>query len=168
MILANAVIALLFALANYVYAYFGAWPHETIWNPFWLTFYTPNADDVGAQQPNFSLYFFFILLLVNVYFLIRLGRNRSVQAKNSSQRMILANALMVLFFVVCNLIYVFSGKDVYWDPLLLTSFTPGILDLDLKLPNFSFYFFWVLLLINIYFIIALGRKASRLSEKQEH
>ena len=82
--------------------------------------------------------------------------------------MILANALMVLFFVVCNLIYVFSGKDVYWDPLLLTSFTPGILDLDLKLPNFSFYFFWVLLLINIYFIIALGRKASRLSEKQEH
>ena len=75
MIIANIVLAVLFVLANIVYAYLGNTPpHSTIWTPFWLTFYTPGVDDVGVKEPNFSFYFFWAILLINIYFLISLSR----------------------------------------------------------------------------------------------
>lgn len=74
MIAVDIILAVLFVLANLVYAYLGnASPHITLWTPFWLTFYTPGADDVGAKEPNFSFYLFWAALAINIYFLISLG-----------------------------------------------------------------------------------------------
>jgi hypothetical protein len=72
--------------------------------------------------------------------------------------MILVNALLGFLFVACNLAYAFSGKDVYWSPLWLTSYTPGIFDLGTVLPNFSFYLFWVLLAVNGFFLYRVRKK----------
>jgi len=40
------------------------------------------ADYVGAQEPNFSFHFFWVLLIVNVVFLIRIQRSNP---KNKEQ-----------------------------------------------------------------------------------
>jgi hypothetical protein len=79
MILVNAVLGTSFGIANLIYAYFGnTSPHQTLWSPLWLTFHNAQAaatiGDIGAQTPNFSFYFFWALLLINVYFLFKLGR----------------------------------------------------------------------------------------------
>jgi hypothetical protein len=74
--------------------------------------------------------------------------------------MLLVNAFLGLLFVACNLAYVFSGKDVYWSPLWLTSYTPGIFDLGTILPNFSFYLFWVLLAFNGFFLYRVRQKTK--------
>jgi hypothetical protein len=80
MILINFLLGFFFIVANLVYDYFGNAPsHHAVWSPLWLTFYNYQAaatiGDVGAQEPNFSFYFFWALLFVNVYFLFRLQRS---------------------------------------------------------------------------------------------
>ncbi len=81
MILVNALIGFFFIVSNFAYDYFGNMvPHHTLWSPLWLTWYNYQIpDDVGAQQPNFSFYFFWVLLLVNVYFIVRLQKNRETK-----------------------------------------------------------------------------------------
>ena len=79
MILVNAFLGFLFVVSNLIYDYFGNMPsHHALWSPLWLTFYNYQAaatiGDFGVQEPNFSFYFFWALLLTNVYFLIKLGR----------------------------------------------------------------------------------------------
>jgi len=76
MVLVNVLLGFLFIIANLVYDYFGNAPsHHAVWSPLWLTFYNYQVvGDVGAQEPNFSFYFFWTLLLVNVYFLFRLQK----------------------------------------------------------------------------------------------
>jgi|GEM_PF-3621278 hypothetical protein len=75
MITVDIVLACLFIIANLIYAYLGNTPpHNTLWTPFWLTFYTPGVDDVGSKEPNFGFYLFWAVLLINIYFLISLGR----------------------------------------------------------------------------------------------
>ena len=80
MILANGLLGIAFAAANLIYAHFGnTSPHETTWTPLWLTFFNAEyvktiGPDFGLTVPNFSFYFFLALLLVNVFFLIKLGR----------------------------------------------------------------------------------------------
>ena len=78
MILANVVLAASFLICNYVYFYFinrfdG---HAALWSPLWLTF--TNVDEIrtvghtiGVPEPNFSFYFFWVLMAANVYFLFR-------------------------------------------------------------------------------------------------
>ena len=86
MILVNSILGLSFVGANLIYDYFGNMPsHHTLWSPIWLTFYNTQAlatiGDVGAQVPNFSFYFFWVLLFINIYFLLRLGRKKSYPPK---------------------------------------------------------------------------------------
>ncbi len=77
------------------------------------------------------------------------------------------NALLGFLFVACNLTYVFSGKDVYWSPLWLTSYTRSVIDLGTVLPNFSFYLFWVLLAVNGFFIYRVRQKIKILDIKSK-
>jgi hypothetical protein len=85
MIFVNILLGFLFIVLNYVYYYFanrfeglGA-----LWSPLWLTFYNFKAaatiGDFGAQEPNFSFYFFWALLLINVYFIIVLQRGKETK-----------------------------------------------------------------------------------------
>ncbi len=81
MILVDILLVFLFVVSNLIYLYFGSLrPTDILWSPLYLTFYNSQAaatiGDVGAQEPNFSFYFFWALLLVNVYFLIVLGKKR--------------------------------------------------------------------------------------------
>jgi hypothetical protein len=80
MILVNALLGSFFLVSNYIYYYFANRfeGHGVLWSPLWLTFrnfQVPN--DMGALEPNFSFYFFWALLLINIYFLIVLGRKRT-------------------------------------------------------------------------------------------
>jgi hypothetical protein len=86
MILVNVLLGFLFIMANLVYDYFGNAPsHHAVWSPLWLTFYNYQAattfGDIGVQEPNFSFYFFWTLLFVNVYFLFRLQRGNDYRDK---------------------------------------------------------------------------------------
>jgi hypothetical protein len=82
MLLANAIIGILFLLTNYVYYYFAVHfdGHSVIWNPLWLTYYNAKeaaelGHTLGVSEPNFSFYFFWIVVAVNVYFLYRLQKS---------------------------------------------------------------------------------------------
>lgn len=79
MLAVNAVLGVAFVAANLIYVYFaGLHPTTIIWSPLLLTWYNPQAaatiGDFGSPEANFSFYFFWTLLLVNVYFLVLLGR----------------------------------------------------------------------------------------------
>ena len=84
MILANIILGLLFIASNFVFDYFGNMPsHHALWSPMWLTFYNyvfaAQFGDIGAQIPNFSFYFFWASIAVNLYFIIKLGRGRETK-----------------------------------------------------------------------------------------
>lgn len=82
MVLANALLGLLFVVANLIYDYFGNMPsHHALWSPLWLTFSNYRVvGDVGVPEPNFSFYFFWALLLINVYFIVRLQRSKETRS----------------------------------------------------------------------------------------
>jgi hypothetical protein len=76
--------------------------------------------------------------------------------------MILVNVFLSLLFVSFNFIYsslATGGHNAVWSPLWLTFYnalaaaTFG--DLGLREPNFSFYFFWISTITNVYFIFRL-------------
>jgi hypothetical protein len=84
MIFVNVLLGFFFVVFNLIYDYFGNMPsHHALWSPLWLTFYNYRAaaeiGDIGAQEPNFSFYFFWALLLVNVYFIVRLQRSKETK-----------------------------------------------------------------------------------------
>jgi hypothetical protein len=86
MILVDVLLGFFFIVSNLIYDYFGNMPsHNALWSPLWLTFYNynPITDDVGVREPNFSFYFFWALLLVNVYFIIRLQRSKDTKQNPS-------------------------------------------------------------------------------------
>ena len=82
-IIVNVVLGLLFVVANFVFDYFANAPyHHALWSPLWLTFYNYQAaatiGDIGVQEPNFSFYFFWILMIVNIYFILRLQKKKQM------------------------------------------------------------------------------------------
>jgi hypothetical protein len=84
MILVNALMGSLFIVFNIIYDYFANMPtNHALWSPLWLRFYNyviaAQFGDVGVQEPNFSFYFFWTLLLINVYFIIRLQRSKETK-----------------------------------------------------------------------------------------
>jgi hypothetical protein len=86
-IINNVILGFSFVVSNLIYSYFGNMPsHQTLWNPLWLTFYNvgPAADDTGAREPNFSFYFFWVLLIVNLYFIIKLSSESKIQIQTNS------------------------------------------------------------------------------------
>ena len=87
MILVNVLLGISFIVSNLFYAYFASIrPTDILWSPLWLTFYNAQAaatiGDVGHPEPNFGFYFFWALMLVNVYFLIALGRQKNNLSQN--------------------------------------------------------------------------------------
>jgi hypothetical protein len=80
MIIADVLLGIIFIVINLTYAYFGIKPmHNVVWSPLWLTFYniSPAADDVGSMEPNFSFYYFWLILAINIYFLIKLNKTNN-------------------------------------------------------------------------------------------
>ena len=82
MILANIILSLLFVALNFAFGYFANLPSiHAQWNPLWLTYYNFDylaqmGGEIVAPIPNFSFYFFWISIAVNLYFIIKLGRNK--------------------------------------------------------------------------------------------
>jgi hypothetical protein len=84
MIFVDVLLGFFFVVSNLVYNYFGNMPfHEALWSPLWLTFYNTGVFEIGAQEPNFSFYFFWALLLVNIYFIVRLQRSKETKQNPS-------------------------------------------------------------------------------------
>ena len=84
MIYVNVLLGFFFVVSNLVYDYFGNMQsHYALWSPLWMTFYNSNIVDLGAQEPNFSFYFFWALLLINVYFIVRLQRSKETKQTSS-------------------------------------------------------------------------------------
>jgi hypothetical protein len=85
MIFVNILLGLLFIASNLIYDYFGNMPsHHAIWSPLWLTFYNYQfaetiGGEIGVLEPNFSFYFFWVLMAVNVYFIVRLQRSKETK-----------------------------------------------------------------------------------------
>ncbi len=77
--------------------------------------------------------------------------------------MILANIVMGAVCVVLNWAYYLYGYEpghaVQWTPLWLRFYNyqlPGG-DIGITIPNFTFYLFWAVVAMNIYFIVDLRR-----------
>lgn len=84
MLFVNIILGLLFVAVNLIFVYFiNLRPTVVYWNPLWLTFYNPEAlrtiGDLGSQQPNFSFYFFWVLMIVNVYFIYILQKSEETK-----------------------------------------------------------------------------------------
>jgi hypothetical protein len=83
MILVNALLGFLFIAMNLIYVFGRGRPSDILWSPLWLTFYDSQAlrtiGDLGLQIPNFSFYFFWISIIINVYFLYRLQRSKETK-----------------------------------------------------------------------------------------
>jgi hypothetical protein len=82
MILVNVLLGFFFVVFNLIYDNMPS--HYALWSPLWLTFLNSMkvaqfGMDIGLQEPNFSFYFFWAVLLVNVYFIVRLGRSKETK-----------------------------------------------------------------------------------------
>lgn len=81
----NAILGLLFVVSNFVFGYFANLPDiHALWNPLWLTYYNFDylaqmGGEIVAPIPNFSFYFFWASIAVNLYFIIKLGRNKETK-----------------------------------------------------------------------------------------
>ncbi len=78
-IITNVILGLLFIVSNFVFDYFGNMPsHHVLWSPLWLHFYNyvtaAQIGDFGVQEPNFSFYFFWASIAVNLYFILRMSK----------------------------------------------------------------------------------------------
>jgi D-alanyl-lipoteichoic acid acyltransferase DltB (MBOAT superfamily) len=85
-IIINVILSLLFVVSNFVFDYFANMPsHHALWSPLWLTFYNYQAaatiGDIGVPEPNFSFYFFWASIAINLYSILKL----STEAKKQSQ-----------------------------------------------------------------------------------
>jgi len=84
-ILVNVLLCGLFVVCNFVFGYFANLPSiHAQWNPLWLTYYNFDylaqmGGEIVAPIPNFSFYFFWISIAVNLYFIIKLGRSREAE-----------------------------------------------------------------------------------------
>ena len=81
MIFANILLGLLFLVVNYIYYYFATnfEGHGVLWSPLWLTYYNFRIESLGSPEPNFSFYFFWILMIVNVYFIYSLQKSKETK-----------------------------------------------------------------------------------------
>ena len=81
MIFVNVLLGFFFVAFDLIYNYFGNMPsHHALWSPLWLTFYNYQIpDSLGVPEPNFSFYFFWALLFVNFYFIVRLQRSKETK-----------------------------------------------------------------------------------------
>ncbi len=78
MILVNIILALVYVSLNLAYYFYGyRVGHAVQWTPLWLRFYNyQSLTDIGIQIPNFTFYLFWIVIAVNLYFIIKLERSK--------------------------------------------------------------------------------------------
>ncbi len=78
MILVNIILALICVVLNWAYYLYGYQPgHAVQWTPLWLRFYNyQSLTDIGVQIPNFTFYLFWVVIAVNLYFIIKLTRSK--------------------------------------------------------------------------------------------
>ena len=81
---------------------------------------------------------------------------------------IVVNVILSLLFVVSNFAFAYFNKPpdkiIMWSPLQLNLYDIQALmagGLVVGVPNFSFYFFWASVAINLYFIVKLSREARQ-------
>jgi hypothetical protein len=80
MILVNILLSLLFIAFNFMYNSLVTGDIRAIWSPLSITFYNVRSfGDVGLAYPNFAFYFFLVLMIVNVYFILRLQRSKETK-----------------------------------------------------------------------------------------
>jgi hypothetical protein len=163
MILVNVLLGFLFVACNLAYVLSGK---DVYWSNLWLRSYTPGILDLGTILPNFGFYLFWVLLAVNGFFLYRIRQKMEIpHIQSKFKTMLFINGLLSFLFVVFNFIYYYFGNrvltNIVWSPLWLTFYNRQVAaqlgDVGLTLPNFSFYFFWILLAVNVYFLFRLHR-----------
>jgi hypothetical protein len=79
--------------------------------------------------------------------------------------MLLVNVSLGVAFLATNLLYDYFGNKgvgaVSWSPLTLTFYNDQLAmtmgDVGFPIFNFSFYFFWVVLIVNIIFLFKLDK-----------
>jgi|WetSurSiteA1Bulk_404760.scaffolds.fasta_scaffold219338_2 hypothetical protein len=80
MIFVNILLGLLFVAFNFMYSNLATGEHRGLWGSLWITFYNIHSvGDIGVQYPNFAFYFFWVLMIVNVYFVYRLQRSKETK-----------------------------------------------------------------------------------------
>lgn len=89
MILVNVVLGLLYVVSNFIFGYFANLPSIIAqWSPLWLTFYNYDyiaefGGEIVAPIPNFSFYFFWVSIAVNLYFIVKLGRSKETKQNST-------------------------------------------------------------------------------------
>jgi hypothetical protein len=85
MIFVNVILGLIFIAINLIINYFGSIrPTDILWSPLWLTFYNARIEDsLGALEPNFIFYFFWVPIIVNVYFIYLLQKSNKTNPTSS-------------------------------------------------------------------------------------
>jgi hypothetical protein len=163
LILVNVLLGFLFVACNLAYVFSGK---DVYWSTLWLRSYTPGILDLGTILPNFGFYLFWVLLAVNGFFLYRIRQKMEIpHIQSKFKTMLFINVLLSFLFVAFNFIYYYFGNrvltNIVWSPLCLTFYNRQVAaqlgDVGSTLPNFSFYFFWVLLAVNVYFLLRLQR-----------
>ena len=79
--LSNVLLGAIFVVLNLACYYDNSVPTVIYWSQLWLTFYNAEAlrtiGDLGRMVPNFSFYLFWILMIVNAYFFLKLKKHKS-------------------------------------------------------------------------------------------
>lgn len=80
MIFVNALLGLLFVAFNFLYSSLATGDHRALWSPLSLTFYNVHSiGDIGLSYPNFAFYFFWILMIINLYFIFKLQQSKETK-----------------------------------------------------------------------------------------
>jgi hypothetical protein len=78
-IVVNSILGLLFVSLNFVFYYYDHLREGIVvlWNPLWLTFFSfRSIGDIGIQYPNFAFYLFWVLMVVNLLFILMMSREK--------------------------------------------------------------------------------------------
>jgi hypothetical protein len=84
MIFIDGLLGNLFVVFNFLYSSLANGDHRALWSPLSLTFYNVHSiGDVGLSYPNFAFYFFWILMIVNLYFIFKLQQSKETKQSPS-------------------------------------------------------------------------------------
>ena len=81
----NLVLSLLLVISNFVLDNMLSGGHMVLWGSIWLTVFNAHAiGDIGVKYPNFPFFLFWILLVVNLFFILMMSREmmKNSQAKS--------------------------------------------------------------------------------------
>jgi hypothetical protein len=181
--LANIVLSLSFLIANYfIWGLFDNGRFMRDMNPLTITMDTVEAVPMPPLVfLNFPFWLFWLLIAVNLFFIIKLLRNEKagynqIQGQKETGKIkeafptrrtlkfaVLTNAVMGVAFLAVNIVIwrYFMGYPT--NPYgYMSSMTPFWIIMntwringEFPFPNFPFWIFWIVLAVNMYFIIEL-------------